>query len=66
MILSISGITFSVSILYVKSYSSGYEEARRDLEYKDLYPEKPLPVCGDIKIEIFTKQLKKVRQLWQF
>ena len=59
----ISGITFSLSIGYVKSYSSPYEQVRRDLETKDLYPAKPIPVCGDMKIEIFTKQLTKVSLL---
>jgi len=54
-------VTFSVSIGYVKMYSSPYYEARRDLEYKDLYLKKAVPVCGDIRIEVFTKHLTKER-----
>lgn len=56
----LAGITFSLSIGYVKFYSSPYEQVRRDLEHKDLYPNKPIPVCGDLKLEIFTKQITKV------
>eukprot|EP00116_Pleurobrachia_bachei_P002963 sb/3463225/ len=57
---------FNISIGYIKIYTSAYTSARRDLEHIDLVPRRTTPVCGDIKIEIFTKNLTKERlcQFW--